>query len=100
LYVILLNFNRHKETVDIDQLSKDLPELVEILTEKSKEENSKTEKIECNNNNEEHLEDVDKEKTKKPENIIRLVPLQLCALRIENLIKVKQQNILTHFVKR
>lgn len=77
-------FYRHKSIIDVEKLQKDLPDLIEILDEPVIQ-------IEENNNIDKSAtldSDENKNIIPKKQGTIRLVPIQLCAIRIENLIKV------------
>lgn len=81
----------HSKKADMDQIARDLPELVEIGEKKPAGGGGDEEGGEINNNNNDSGDGQEEEASgKKPagDKFVKLVPLQLCAARIENLIKV------------
>ena len=90
-YILLyLLFRSYNAEIDVPQLKSDLPDLVEIIEEGDKSVSSKDK--DCKEKKdpgvkEEAKSESSEDSKKEPAVFVRLLPIQLCAARIENLIK-------------
>ena len=79
-------FFSYNAEIDVPQLKSDLPDLVEIIEEGAAEAASSKEKKDPDAKNEAKSESSEDSKKERAV-FVRLLPIQLCAARIESLIK-------------